>query len=354
LPALTGTSCWLSPMAMDDPRERFGRRRGSLIARRVVLAALLAGAAAAAPASGQQDVLARAERLVEEGRYAEAKPLLTDLTRRESGNARAAYLAGRVHAQFGEADAAVRELERAVRHDARSAEYHLWLGRAYGLQLAGANVIRQRSIAARLRQSIERAMELDPARSDARLQLIEFHLRAPQLAGGDMQQALHHARELAARDPYVGSVVLARVQDAMNDSAAATRTLAAVVAAYPDSVPPRIMLATRHIDAGRFEAGHAVLRPLIERPQPVAAALYVLGRAGAVTGRNLDVAERALRDYLRLTPGPGEQPHAAAHTRLGDILYHRGDVAGARREYEAALRLDPGFQPALDGLRRNR
>jgi hypothetical protein len=35
-------------------------------------------------------------------------------------------------------------------------------------------------------------------------------------------------------------------------------------------------------------------------------------------------------------------------------MRHRGDTAAARREYETALRLEPGFRAAADALRQLR
>jgi tetratricopeptide (TPR) repeat protein len=182
--------------------------------RRVAVAAALAVGllTGTAPAAAQADALEAAARLVEEGRHAEARPLLVELMRREPGNGRAAFLAGRVHLSLNEADAAVRQLERAAQREPGNAEYHVWLGRAYGLQLTGANALRQRSIAGRMRDALEQAARLDPALPEPRLLLVEYYLRAPGIAGGDRQKALQHARALESRHPYGGALVVARVQ----------------------------------------------------------------------------------------------------------------------------------------------
>ena len=59
-----------------------------------------------------------------------------------------------------------------------------------------------------------------------------------------------------------------------------------------------------------------------------------------------------MRRYLeagQFDPGATE---AHAHWRLGMILEKRGDVAGARAEYEAALRLEPKLTDAKRALDR--
>ena len=54
----------------------------------------------------------------------------------------------------------------------------------------------------------------------------------------------------------------------------------------------------------------------------------------------------------RTPPAPKAPSHGAAHWRLGQIREQRKDVAGARREYETALRLDPSLRAAREALRK--
>jgi hypothetical protein len=228
------------------------------------------------------------------------------------------------------------------------------MGDAYGLQLSQASALRQRGIAGRLRRSFERVLELDSANEAAHVRLVQFHLTAPGVAGGDRAAARRHAEALVRYNGYVGALMLQSVHAAAHDTVAVEATLRGMLTSYPDSVVPRIGLATLYQDRNRPREAWTLLQPLVETERPHSGALYLVGRLSAVTGTELDRGERALREYLRSTPAPDEPPHAAARTRLGDILRHRGDVAGARREYEAALRLDPDFQQAKDALRRLR
>jgi tetratricopeptide (TPR) repeat protein len=313
---------------------------------------LLATASVAHPQAAP-DATDQASRLVEAGRYQEAKPLLLDLTRREPGNVRAAYLAGRTLVALDDPDPAAKQLERAVQREPRNAEYVLWLGRAYGLQAQRAGTLRQAGLARKTRETFERVLALHAENLDARGHLIEFHLRAPGIVGGDRRRALAYAEEIASRDPYRGALELARVHVAMNNRGGAERTLAAAVSAFPDSAAPRLSLSMALQDAGRFDAAYDVLVPLLATRRH-ARALFMVGRIGAVSGQQLDRAERALRDYLALQPASGEPTHAAAHTRLGDIMRHRGDNDAARSAYQAALRLEPRYQPALDGMKQVR
>jgi tetratricopeptide (TPR) repeat protein len=172
--------------------------------------------------------------------------------------------------------------------------------------------------------------------------------------GGDPKVAQRYADAIVPHDAWVGAFMQLAVHEAARDSAAMERVLLGTLRAFPDSVAPRLGLAMLYQDGGRPLESWPLLQPLVERDRPHNGALYLVGRLSAVSGAELERGERALRRYLQSMPQPGEPSHAAARTRIGDILHHRGDPAGARREYEAALRLDPDFQQAKDALRRLR
>lgn len=292
--------------------------------------------------------------LLEAGRHAEARAMLSTLAVQRPNDARTIHLYGRAHLNLAEVDEAVRLLERAVQLDATQPEYHVVLGQAYGAQLANATALRKRGIAERLRRSFERALELDTANVPARVHLVQYYLNAPAIVGGDAKVARRYADAIVPHNAYVGAFMQLSVHEAAHDSVAIERVLRGLVVAFPDSVVPRLGLTMLYQDRGRAPESWPLLQPLVEREQPHTGALYLVGRLSALTGTELERGERALRRYLQSTPAAGEPPHAAARTRLGDILRHRGDDAGARREYETALRLDPDFQQAKDALRRLR
>ena len=79
-------------------------------------------------------------------------------------------------------------------------------------------------------------------------------------------------------------------------------------------------------------------------------ARYQIGKIGALTGRELDLAQASLEEYLRHDPPENGPSHAAAHWRLGMIYGHLGEVDRARAAYEESLRLDPDFEQAKAAL----
>jgi tetratricopeptide (TPR) repeat protein len=81
-------------------------------------------------------------------------------------------------------------------------------------------------------------------------------------------------------------------------------------------------------------------------------ALYQYGRLSAMSGERPDRGIDCLRKALTLPAPTGAPGHSPAHWRLGNLLEKKGDQAGARAAYEAAVAEDPSFKPAREALQK--
>lgn len=264
---------------------------------------------------------------------------------------RLAFLQACDHVLEGRVEPAVKSMEAAVRAEPNNPVYHFWLARAYGEQAERVgNPVRLMRIAGRAKAAFERSVALAPDYLDGREGLMQFFLQAPGVAGGSDANARTQAREIARRDPYRGAIALATLERKNKDPEALVRAYESAIAQFSDSVAPYTALIsalTERKDWAR--AWNAVER--LERARPDwRPARYTFGRVAAMSGQRLDVGERYLREYLTREPEKGNPSHGGAHWRLGMILEHRGDRAGARREYQEAVRLDPTLSGAKQSL----
>ncbi len=99
-------------------------------------------------------------------------------------------------------------------------------------------------------------------------------------------------------------------------------------------------------DLGRYAEAAQVLEQLLDIKEYDPEAMSELALAYLRLGRDRD-AELLLRRVLAVRP-----QHVDAHNAYGQLLAMRGDVEGARRELEAALRIDPEDGSALYNLAR--
>src|SRR6185369_16238380 len=96
----------------------------------------------------------------------------------------------------------------ATKLEPKNSTYFLWLGRAYGREAQGANVLRQPGLATKARGAWERAIALDADNLDARSDLIQYYVQAPGFLGGSSAKALEQAEEIRKRNALRGYLEL--------------------------------------------------------------------------------------------------------------------------------------------------
>jgi tetratricopeptide (TPR) repeat protein len=215
---------------------------------------------------------------------------------------------------------AVTHLEQAVRVDPKSARAQKRLGDAHGTVAVSAPLLSKFGHAKKTLAAYERAVVLDPSYISGREALFEYYRQAPAFVGGGFEKAAEQATQIKLLDATRGRIAFATLYIGEKRYAEALAQFDEVLAASPDDYT----------------------------------ALYQVGRMAALTGHYTDRGTAALQRCLELTPPPApETPsHAMVQWRLGAILEKRGDTAGARAAYRAALVIEPDHASAADALRR--
>lgn len=216
----------------------------------------------------------------------------------------------------GDADAAVKSFERAIELEPRNAEFYRQLGDACSLAAQKAGMLSKMSWAKKCRLAYEKAVELDPANLAARQSLMSFYQMAPAVMGGGSDKAFAQAAAIKEHDPIRG----------------------------------RLAYALLYIGEKKYPEARAELDAVLATEPENYAALFQTGRVAALSGEQLDRGFAALQRCLALAPTAGAPRHEAAHWRLGNLWEKKGDKPAARVAYQAALALNPKFQPAIDAL----
>lgn len=149
--------------------------------------------------------------LLEDGHVAAARQLFASAVQERPHDAAAAFYLGRTFFVEAHYDRAAEWFARAAERDANSAEYHLWLGRAYGHQALRAGPWKQVLLARKVKTHFERAVALDPDNTAARLDLLEYYLQAPSFLGGSRDKARAQVEEIKRRDAARGREAEARL-----------------------------------------------------------------------------------------------------------------------------------------------
>lgn len=326
--------------------------------------------------------------LIEGGHWKRLAAAAEQRLRANPNDARANYWMAMAKFQYQDYDGAQALAEKAVALEPKNADHHYLLGIIYGRQAERANIFRQPGLAGKFKRETEQAIALDPRHINARNALIDFHLQAPGIVGGDKKKAQQYADEILQIDAARGWLAKARIArrekqteqlesfylKAVEANPRHYGARMALAAYYAGGDSPKLELAEKHarealaIDATRAGA-YAQLASLyahqkrwsdlegilVQAEKNVPDNLspfYFAARTLAGAGADLARAERYLRKYLTQRPEPDAPSHAQAHWRLGHVLEKLNRAEEACREYREAVRLDGKLEEAKKDLKR--
>ena len=330
--------------------------------------------------------------LIEQGHYKRAQTILTERFKANPNTARSYCEMSKISEAFHQWDDAIRQAEKAAALDPKNAEFRAAVADAVGSKLSAGSmgVFEKMSLARRFKKEAELALQLDPNNIEANEDLMEFHLDAPAILGGDKKKAAELADRMVRVNPVRGYLMKFEFASHEKHSAELETLLQQAISADPKSYFARTQAANFYLSKG--EAGWAQVEERAKQAMQIDR-----GRAAAYTAlatlyaqqsrwRDLDAvlqdsqrevpddlapfyqaaktllignqdqelprAEKYVRHYLSQPPEGNEPSPAAAHWRLGLILEKEEHKDQARDELREALRLEPSFEPATKDLKR--
>ena len=290
--------------------------------------------------------------MLAQGRVDEAISTLNGRLSSAPADAESLNLLCRSYFAVEEWDRAESSCKKAVSLDPNNAQFHKWLGRVYGEKASRASFVSAVSLAGKVRDEFQRAVDLDPSNVDARLDLSEFYVEAPGIVGGGVDKARAQAKAIGAISPAREHWVYARIAEKNKDAATAEREYHKVIELGNGDAEAWLNLALFLQRQKRYDE---MEQAIVKTSQaPMADKLDVLVEAAQIllnSGRAYPFAAQLLERYI--SSGPIEQaPAFKAHYLLGILRERQGDKAGAANEYRASLALARNFGLAQQALNR--
>ena len=288
--------------------------------------------------------------LLSSGHVDDALQILEERVQQPVADGEAYNLLCRAYFMLEEWDRGIAACERARDIDPQNGRYYLWLGRIYGEKADHVSFISAAPIAKKVRESFERAVQLDPQSWEARTDLAEFYLEAPGLVGGGKDKAHQQAEVIARLNPAMAHWVEGRIAEKNDDAATAEREYRAAIAVSHSGTRSWLDLAAFMRRNHQKTEMEEALRTLEKSPVDRRESLMDAGSLLLQTGRDFPMAVRLLRRYLA---DPVEEgPAFKAHDLLGRILEKQGDRQAAAEEFRSALALAHTYAKAREDLRR--
>ena len=324
------------------------------------------------PAAAPANDLAPAV-LLENGHYKRLRSAAEQKLKANPNDATAQYYLGYIKFQQDDLDAALPLAEKAAAADPKNADYRYLVAMIYGRKAERSSIFSQLGQARRYKREAEQAIAINPLHIEARLGLMEYHLRAPGIAGGDRKKADQYINEIMRIDPARGYLAQARkaiiekqqtqleslylkameanpknysvhltvgnfYANARQEYDKAVQHAREALKIEPDRINAYNSLAGLFAFQARWQDLDAVIA-LAEKAVPDNLAPYFhAGRVLAGSGKDNARAERYLQKYLATEPEIGGPTHAHARWRLGLVYEKMGRKPDAVRELEIAAR----------------
>jgi tetratricopeptide (TPR) repeat protein len=260
-----------------------------------------------------QDGLQQARDLIKMNQPQEAKTILVDLLKNNPSNDQVLFTLGRAYMSLRDMDSSIVFFEKAVSSKNDSANYHFWLGQAYGMKALNANILKRAGPAKKAKQAYENAVTLDPGHTAARIQLAQYYLRVPLFLGGSREKAFEQIQSILPVRPFVGKMLLAWYYQQENQDSL-------VHAEYQD-------LMKQYGDSSRYIWLHNSYGYFLLRQKLVLDAIVVFEKWTVLEPKN-----------------------ANAYDSLGDGYRAAGRLEEASSAHRKALEIDPAHAPSKKNL----
>jgi tetratricopeptide (TPR) repeat protein len=229
-----------------------------------------------------------------------------------------------------------------------SAEAQYWLGSTAGSMAGSASMFSALSYAKETKRAFQKAADLDVTHIEARMGLVQFHLQAPGIAGGDEAQVPLLIAQIKAINPGAGFRAEGSLKQDQKDEAGALALYLQALkidAADGDALGQALgILAT----GKRFAEAAVHLQAALAKAPTSVKVRYQAGKYAALSGQNLESGLAHLDNIIALKPSSEDVPLAGAYWRRGQILERLGRKPEAIAAMEAALKISDMKQIKAD------
>ena len=292
------------------------------------------------------------EELLRSGHADELIQVLKHLTQTNPKDAQAWNLLSRAYLSTQKWDDAVDASERATEADPNNAEYHLWLGRAYGEKAEHSIFITAIRLAKRTRMEFERAVQLQSNNLDAQSDLAEFFIEAPSFLGGGKDKAAAQAEKVAPMDEATSHWIKARIAEKDGHQGDAEKEYKAAIGVARKKAPYYLNLASFYRRNKKYGDMEQAISKAVDADRSHDDIFFESAQLLWRTGRNFPAAVTYLQRYITSDDHVETAPTFEAHYLLGSLYEKMGNKQDAAKEYKAALQLARDYEPAVEGLKR--
>ena len=260
-----------------------------------------------------QSNLEKAITLFEEQNFSQTKDILEEILDEDENNAKANFYLGRTYLGLKDYSEASDYIEEAIEIEDNNAEYHFWLAQAYAADAQESSFISAAFIAPKIKDEFARTIEIDPTHLGGYIGLANFHLNAPGIVGGDIDEVLKVGNKLIELDEKNG----------------------------------RFVLINYYTKKENFDSVEIQLKILEDKFSGDKNFASFYNRYGYTLLNQEKYAEaiKYFKKQVELNP-----ENANSYDSLGDGYRAAGKLQEASKQYQKALDIDPNFEASKNNL----
>lgn len=243
-------------------------------------------------------------------------------------------------------------LEQAIKLNPNKAEYHLLLASAYGELAGNAGMLKQASLAKKIKAALERTIALDPKSFEARNGLIQFYLQAPGFLGGSKEKALAQAAEIKKLDALRGARAYARIYISEKKIDLARKEAIDLVRSMPNSGEAHYFLGNIYSIEKNWSASLHEYDMALKLAPSFMPTHFRVGYLAAESNSHHARGEQSLKTYLAYQPKHEEPDLATAWYYLGKLYEIQGKKADAKQAYLKAQKIAPKSKDITEAIKR--
>jgi len=160
-----------------------------------------------------QSDFVKAEKLFFQKKYTLAKPLFEDVLKDTPNHLKALEYLGDIEGYAKSWDTAMMYYDKLKNLNPNGADYFYKYGGCLGMKAKESTKLKALGMIGDVKDSFEKAIQLNPNHIEARWALIELYLQLPGIVGGSERKAQKYANELLKISPVDGYLAKGRIDE---------------------------------------------------------------------------------------------------------------------------------------------
>ena len=173
----------------------------------------------------------KAEKLFNEGKYEQAQPIFENFLNEHPSNLKTIEYLGDIAGHQKSWDKAIVYYKKLKQLKPSEANYYFKYGGALGMKAKDSNKFKALGMIGEVKESFEKAIELNPKHIEARWALVMIYIQLPGIVGGSESKAIKYSNELLKLSPIDGYLSRGQIEEHFKRYSAAEQQYKKAIAA---------------------------------------------------------------------------------------------------------------------------